>query len=329
MAGVFLGISAGPFLGGMIISHLGWRWLFYLGMLPLAMSVLACMRNLDWRLAWKSGERFDWVGTVVSGLGICLVVLGSAHAENATGWWTMAAGCLTLLLFLFVESRVAAPLIELELFFGNRTFALGVLSLFITSFPAFSVPFLLSLYLQFSRGMTPAEAGAIMVLQPLMQSLVSPMSGRMADKVPAHIMAGCGALISVIGVWVASTLTVDSGLVTISIVLCVVGLGVGLFSAPSMVVVMSSVGPSRYGIASAMSGQARTFGMTICMTVMTVGISLYVGAQPLGPAVVQEFGNAMRALYTVFGVLGVIGVTCSFLAKQHRVPDKSRKVTSS
>jgi MFS family permease len=319
MAGIYLGISAGPFLGGVIVSALGWRWLFYAGMIPCLAALAVCMRNLHWKLSPKPGERFDWLGTTSSALGIGLLVFGSAHTESDLGWWCIGGGLAAFAAFVFVELKSPAPLVDLNLFRSNRPFSLGLSSTFILSCSAFAGPFLLSLYLQYARGMSPAQAGTTLVVQPLVQCLVSPVIGRMADRIPAHILAGAGSLFSALGICCAAFLGLASPMWLVIAVLAVSGFGIGVFSAPSMVVVMSSVDESRYGVASALTGQARTTGMTACMTVVTTVLSHFLGVRALGPETMVEYVAAMQALFAGFAVLGLAGTVLAFMAKQRPV----------
>jgi hypothetical protein len=98
-------------------------------------------------------------------------------------------------------------------------------------------------------------------------------------------------------------------------VLLVVGLGIGVFSTPSMVAVMSAVPPTRYGIASALSGQSRTTGMTACMAVITVVLARYVGDHPLGPEVIVQYMAAMRVLFAAFAAAGLVGAAMAFAGR--------------
>jgi MFS family permease len=318
VAGIFLGISAGPFLGGILAARFGWRFVFYAGMAPCAVALLVCLRNLDWKLTPKPGEPFDWLGAVTSAAAIGLFVSGSAHMETAFGLWSLAGGAFCFCAFLYIESRVGAPLLRLSLFASNRPFSLGMAAMFIVSCAVFGLSFLLSLYLQYGRGMSPAEAGTILVVQPVIQCLVSPICGRLADRAPVHVMAGIGALVTAGGLCLAATLSVASSLGAVIVVLAVVGVGIGIFSTPSMVVIMSAVDETRYGIASAVSGQARTLGMTACMAAVTMVIAAFVGDRPLGPEVFGQYTQAMRVLFAGGGALGLLGALLSFLAGDRR-----------
>jgi MFS family permease len=317
-AGIFLGISAGPFLGGVVATLYGWRWMFYAGMAPCAVAVAVCVTNLDWRFTAVSGRRFDWAGAVTSAVAVGLFVFGSAHVETALGLWGLGLGLGLFGTFVYLETRVAAPLVQLSLFSANRPFALGVVAIGILGCAAFGVAFLLSLYLQFGRGMSPAAAGMVLAVQPVIQCAISPVCGRLADRYPAHLLSGIGSVLLTVGLGLAALLTETSGLAPVITLLAIMGLGAGLFSSPSMVVVMSAVDDGSYGIASALTGQSRTIGMTVCMAAVTVVITAFVGDRPLGPEVFGQYTLAMRSLFAGFTVLGGLGAVVSFLAGDHR-----------
>lgn len=317
-AGIFLGISAGPFVGGLVATLYGWRWMFYAGLAPCAVAAIVCARNLDWRLTPSGDTRFDWAGAVTSAVAVALLVFGSAHTDTALGLWGLGVGAILFGVFLAVEKRVAAPLVRLSLFSANRPFALGVAAIGLLGCAAFGVAFLLSLYLQFGRGMTEAQAGVVLVIQPAIQCLLSPWCGRLADRYPAHVLSGLGAGLITVGLGLAALLTETSGLSLVIVLLAIMGLGAAFFSSPSMVVVMSAVEEGTYGIASAITGQSRTIGMTVCMAAVTIVITAFVGDRPLGAEVFGLYARAMRVLFLGFAAFGVAGALVSFGAGGRR-----------
>lgn len=315
VAGIYLGISGGPFLGGVIATHLGWRWVFYLGMLPCLFSCVVCLRNLDWKFRPKSGERFDWAGAALSALCIGLFTCGSVDMGSLSGLAAVGGGALCLLGFLRMERAAAAPLLDLRLFRASRPFSLGMASMFLVYSSAFGASFLLSLYLQYGRGMSPSQAGTLLAFQPLVQCLVSPVSGRLSDRVPAHRMAGAGALLTAAGLLLAASLDAAAPQGFILTVLGVLGLGIGLFAAPNMAMVMNGVDARHYGVASALTGQTRTLGMTWGMFLITLVIARYVGERPLGPEVFDRYHAAMALLLAVFGCAVLCGTVLAFLGR--------------
>jgi len=318
VAGIFLGISAGPFLGGLLVSLRGWRFLFEAGMVPFVVALAVCLRNLDWRLSPAPGERFDWPGAATSTLAIGLFVWGSAHVDGPLGRWCLLGSALAFAAFLVVEHRSPAPLLQLSLFSANRPFSLGIAAIAILALGAFGIAFLLSLYLQYGRGMTAAQAGLVLVIQPIIQSVVAPLFGRVADRAPAHILSGIGALLVAIGLGLAAVLDGNSSLVMVTSVLVVMGFGTGIFSTPSTLVVMSSVDQTRYGIASAVTGQSRTIGMMACMAAVSMVIAAFIGDQPLGPAVFDRYIQAMHVLFGGGCTLSLLATVLSFLAGDSR-----------
>jgi MFS family permease len=133
-------------------------------------------------------------------------------------------------------------------------------------------------------------------------------------------MAGIGALLTAGGLGLAATLGETSGLGAVVAVLAVVGIGIGIFSTPSTVVVMSAVDETRYGIASAITGQSRTLGMMVCMAAVTMVIAACVGDRPLGPDVFGQYTRAMRTLFAGGGILGFFGAALAFGAGDRRPP---------
>jgi MFS family permease len=323
-AGIFLGISAGPFLGGIIAARFGWRWVFYAGMAPCALAFLICLRNLEWRLSPKPGERFDWWGAITSAAGIGLVVFGSAQTENTLGWLGMGGGILLCILFVVIESRTRVPSSISTSSPPTRPFPLG---------SPRSVSWMRRL-----RDFLPSEP--VSAIRPGHE----PGRGRHAPGGTAGHPMPCVAPERPTG-------GQDPGpyhgrdrghghgrrdrpcrdadrverLGAVVAVLAVAGLGIGVFSTPSLLVVMSAVDESRYGIASAMSGQSRTLGMTLCMAAVTVAMARFVGNHPLGPEVFDQYLLAMRWLFIGFGILGFVGAALSFLAKK-RIPAGSPNI---
>ena len=279
VAGIYLGISAGPFIGGLVATLFGWRWMFYAGMAPCALALVACLRNLDWRLSPRPGEGFDWPGTVTSALGIGLIVAGSAHADTGPGLAVLAVGGLAIAGFLLLERRAPAPLLRLDLFTSNRAFCRGVAAIAAVSWAMFGVSFLLSLFPAVRPGHDARpQAGTLLVIQPVVQCLTSLVQRPAGPTgLPAHVLAGSGALVGAAGLGHRRDLLGPGS-----------GLGPDhrrpgghgcrhrrLFHAEHGAGHVRRWTPAATGVASAMTGQSRTLGMTACMAVVTMVIAAF------------------------------------------------------
>ncbi|MDW7709198.1 MAG: MFS transporter [Deferrisomatales bacterium] len=314
VASVYLGISCGPFLGGALVAAAGWRSLFVLSCALGAAALLLVSRRLQGEWAQARGEPFDWLGSLVYGISILLLVGGaSSLARWPWAWGVAAAGVAGLVFFAVLESRTAHPILDVRFLRGNRLFLFSSLGALLNYASTFGVTFFLSLYLQYVRGMSPWEAGTVLFLQPLVQALLSPACGRLADRYPPERVATAGMALCAVGVGAAATVTADTPLPTLLFLLAVLGTGFALFSSPNTSAIMGSV-PSRfYGLASGVTATMRTLGMMVSMTIVTLAFSVFMGGSPVTPETREAFLASMRAALFTFSLLCVAGVAASAL----------------
>ncbi|GAB7022015.1 MFS transporter [Salidesulfovibrio brasiliensis] len=314
ITGVYLGISAGPFLGGIITTTFGWRWLLFTGVIPCLAALWMAVRGLPLTFRRRVEGGFDWLGSILSASGIGLAVFGSSTFDEPHGMHFLWAGLATLIAFLLWERLCAHPLLDLRLFRGNRPFSFGCLVQYINYTATFGVTFLLSVFLQYGKGMTAQEAGTVLVIQPLTMAVFSPLAGRLSDTMDSHKLAGTGMFVSVVGVALASMIGLETSMWHIVAVLLCVGLGTAFFSTPNMSSIMGSVGARHLGVASAMTAVMRTVGMTSGMILITV-----VMARLLGDAAVTEenitlYMQALRTSLMTFTAIGIPGIMLTFMA---------------
>ncbi len=308
---VYLGLSLGPFVGGFLTEHGGWRSIFLL-MVPLGLLVLGLIR---WRLkgewAGARGEKFDLLGFLMYGLSLVAVMYGFSRLPHMQGAGFIALGILGLGAFIFWEMRTESPLLNIHLFRGNRVFALSNLASLIHYSATFGVGFLLSLYLQFIKGFNPSQAGTILVCQPAMQAICSPFAGRLSDKIEPRIVASLGMGCSVLGLF----LLVFLGEVTTVgyVIACLVflGFGFGLFSSPNTNAVMSSVEREFYGVSSGIVATMRLVGQMLSMGMATLLFSLYIGRVQITPPFYPFFLKSVHTAFLIFAVLCTGGLFAS------------------
>lgn len=307
-AGVYLGISVGPLVGGLVTTHLGWRWIFYLGAIPCILSLVLIMKSLPVRPARRFIGRFDWLGSLLVGLGMVGLSQGGSHFDVLWGKLALGGGFLSLVSFVAWEAQADAPLLDLRLFSGNRGFAYGNLVQYINYAATFGITFLLSLYLQVVRGMTAGEAGLVLMAQPLVMAVLAPLAGSWSDRASPHRLAAWGMALGTASLALAAVLGTQSPvwLVVASLMLC--GAGTALFATANMSMIMGSVGPTHYGVASAMVAGMRTSGMTSSLVVISVALSVIVGPQEMTAANTGEFMTAMHIVLAGFTLFSAAGV---------------------
>ncbi len=199
----------------------------------------------------------------------------------------------------------------MSLFRRNAVFALSNLSALINYAATYALSFLLSLYLQYIKGLSPRTAGLIMLAQPLMMAAFSPLAGRLSDRIEPRIVASAGMAMSAAGLFLTAFLTSQSSLAVIVAILLLCGLGFALFSSPNTSAIMGSVPPRQYGVASATTGIMRLIGQMLSMGIAALIIALYVGEVEITATQHPAFLRAFRAGFFLCAGLCCVGILAS------------------
>lgn len=309
---VYTGLAAGPFVAGLITTHLGWRWVYYISAAVTTVACVACWRVLP--VTWRRPVlQFDWPGTLTSTAGLMLLVLGSAAVgESALGWWLGGAGATLLVIFLVVERNVPEPLLPLDALARNPVLLRALTVQLLTYAGAFGTSFLFSIYLQEARGWTAAEAGRILMISPVLMALLAPTSGRLADRIRPQLLAAAGVAMILAGTAAAIPVPATGSLTLIVLSLVGHGVGFALFSSPNMAVIMSTAPAERTAMASALASLMRTLGMVFSMMLITVFLAVHVGSAGLGADTLDGLLTAMRLSFGAIGVLAVWALVTAF-----------------
>ncbi|MBU1636151.1 MFS transporter [bacterium] len=311
VAAVYLGLSVGPFIGGLITQQLGWRFVFWMN-LPaglILLTVLLTMLKGEW--AEAKGETFDLRGSIILAAALTGSMYGFSVLPSLSGALAIAAGLICFVIFVKYELRVPLPVVNISLFRDNPVFAFSNLAALINYAATFAVSFLLSIYLQRVKGFSPQTAGLVLVAQPIAQMLLSPAAGRLSDKIEPRTLASLGMGISLVGLVLLVPLRAASPIGYILVCLIVLGIGFGLFSSPNTNAVMSSVERKSLGIAGAMVSTMRQIGMMFSMGVVMMVMSLIVGNSEILPADQAHFMWSMRLAFMIFAAMCFGGIFAS------------------
>jgi EmrB/QacA subfamily drug resistance transporter len=311
IAATYSGLSIGPFLGGFLTQHFGWRSIF-LSSVPFCLVILYLA---FWKMKeeWieTKGEPFDLTGSATYSLALGSVMYGSTRLPDKTGIGLVVLGVLGILLFVRWESRVKNPVLELDLFRKNRLFALSNVAALVHYSGSFAVTLLLSLYLQYIKGMTPQSAGLVLVCQPIVQTVFSPLAGWLSDRIQPRIVASTGMFLTAVGIFLLVFLNETTPLPYIITSLIVLGLGYALFSSPNVNSVMSSVDKNVLGIASAILSTMRQSGHMLNMAMVTIIFSIYIGRVQITPPYYPLFLKSAQLIFTISVVLCSAGILAS------------------
>ncbi|MEM1537913.1 MAG: MFS transporter [Candidatus Nezhaarchaeales archaeon] len=311
VASVYSALSLGPILGGFLTQHFGWRSIFLIVIVLGLITIAVTIRKLSGEWIEAVSEKFDYVGSIIYGLTLTLLIYGFSTLPHVSGVILVLMGILALLTFFIWESRTSNPVLNLSLFKENVTFTFSNLAALINYSATFAISFLLSLYLQYIKGFSPQNAGLILVCQPAVQAILSPFAGRLSDKVEPRIVASTGMLIITIGLILLTFIREYTSLNFIVLTLLLLGFGFALFSSPNTNAIMSSVDKRFYGVASAMLASMRLIGQTLSMGIVALIFALYIGRTQITPKYYPVFLESMEATLTIFSILCFIGIFAS------------------
>lgn len=308
---VYLGLSVAPFLGGLLTQAYGWRSLFVVTIPPGLLVIVLTWLAIKEEWAEAQNEQFDYRGSVVYMLALLALMYGFSQLPEPVGIVLTATGVAGVLFFIFLELRTVFPVLNIRLFAENRVFAFSNLAAMINYAATFAVTFLLSLYLQYIKGLGPREAGMILVTQPVLMTLFAFISGRLADRFDARLLSSRGMAVVVAGLLMLSFLADDSGVGYIVASQAVLGAGFGLFSPSNTTAVMSSVEKRYLGVASATVGTMRLTGQMMSMGIATMIIHIFIGDGAVTPANHLLFMRSVTVAFVLFSGLCILGVFAS------------------
>lgn len=307
-ATVYIGLSLGPFLGGILTQYAGWRSLFYFT-IPFGGAVLALVfGKLKGEWAEAAGEEVDLTGSLFYASALFLLIYGLTLLPAPAGLIAIGAGSMGFLGFLGIEFRSPSPILQVWLFKNNPVFTFSNLAAFIHYSSTFAVTFLMSLYLQYIKGFSPREAGMVLIAQPLMMATFSPLSGKLSDRIQPRVLASLGMAITSASILSLAGIGEKTPLGRIVFALLFLGFGFALFSSPNTNAVMSSVERKFFGVASGTLGTMRIVGQMFSMGMAMMIFALFIGKSAITPQLHPLFLRSVKTALSINGTLCFLGI---------------------
>ncbi len=305
---VYLGLTCGPFAGGWVTQHFGWRSVFIFHVPVVVLVIVIALLNLKGEWRGPAGQKFDFPGAILYGASMIALMYGFSDLPAASSIFLILLSVVGLSVFFKYEKKLEYPLFNVNLFFANQVFFYSCMAALIMYSSTFSVTFLMSLYLQNIKGFTPQFAGFIMISQPLMMTLFSPLAGRMSDRHEPRLITSSGMGLTAAGLASLATLNPQTSTIFIVLALIIIGFGFALFSSPNANAVVSSVEKKHLGAASGTIATMRVVGQMFSMGIVTLVFALLLGQVQISPERHGQLLASINASFIVTSLLCLIGV---------------------
>lgn len=317
----YLGLSLGPVIGGFLNGHFGWRSVFIVTTVySIVMTVTAVfVFKPPQPVKTASGVRsdMDLTGCFLYTASLVLVMYGfSSLMSNTAAKFLLPAGIVILVIFIRHELKDDSPVINMKLFTESKMFGLSNLAALLNYGASYAVSYLLSIYLQSVQGFSSTAAGLILITSPVFQTILSPVMGKLSDRIAPYKLASAGMALTAAGIFMFVFTTAQLHILYVIAALSVIGVGFALFSSPNTNAVMGCVDKKNYSVASSILATSRSIGHTVSMAIVSSVVAVTVGNITLASASADSIVSAMRISFIIFTVLCIAGVFCSISRRE-------------
>ena len=312
---VSIGIVIGPIVGGLILGSLSWRWLFFLN-LPFGLLALPIgLRNIP-RLRQGSGGSFDFVGSLLFFLSLSAFLLATTEGQRRSFTdqrvlLLLAVAGIFFLIFLVVESKMPAPVVDLKVF-ANRNFSINLLLRYLSFIVFVSVSLLLPFYLQNMLGFGPRMVGILLTVIPVAFGGIAPVAGILSDRFGVRPVTTTGLILLFLGAIAVSTLSATTTITGYALRVIPFGLGMGIFQSPNNSAIMGTVPAERLGMGASLISVIRTLGRSSGIAVLgalwTGRVLLHAGLGYTGDATIAPVAAQIAGLQDAFLVVAAIAL---------------------
>lgn len=274
--------------------------------------LFAAVTKLPAEKSENYGKSADIPGNILYVAFIVMLMYGLSEIGRGVIPALIAAGGVVLgILFIIHEAKDDDPIVNVTLFKENKGYAFSNIAAMLNYGATFAISYLISIYLQVIMGYSSQTAGLIMIFQPVIMAVLSPVMGRFSDRFSPFKMSSVGMAFCAVGTFIFIFTGQKTPLLVIIAALVVTGLGFSLFSSPNTNAVMSCVDKAEYGVASSVLATMRSIGHTLSMVIVTVTVTALIEDMPLAEAPGAVLIKVIRISFIVFTMICTAGVFIS------------------
>ncbi len=333
------GAMLGIVLGGIITTFVNWQFIFFLNIPIGAVAILLGLKYV--KDTTRNPVKMDIIGMGLLALALVVLSLGlidfASLGANVYNLALIITGALLLPLFVWFDRKQDNPMIDFEAF-KNRVLRNSIFSAFFVSLGYFSVIFLLIMYLQGIRGLSPLDASLLLVPGYVAGSFLGPIMGRLSDKYGSRELATIGIFFLAVAISIYLTLSVSSSFYIVLVASAVTGLGTSMFFPANNSAVMANARTGSYGSISGVLRTVQNIGIlgsfVLAISVASASIprqvafQVFIGTTNLSGGVSQAFLVGIHNAFYVSIVILIVAATLSFIrGKETRKEDTNKSKT--
>jgi EmrB/QacA subfamily drug resistance transporter len=319
---VSIGIVVGPTLGGLLISSLSWRWIFYVNLPIGILGTLMVIRFVP-NIKPAGGQHFDYLGAITLFISLFSLLIALTNLQQIGESTSQVTRVILLfisfftflILFIFIELHSKEPMIDLHLF-KNRLFSTGLITGFFTFICIAGTVILIPFYLQIVLGYDTLKVGLLLAVVPISLGIFAPLSGSLSDRYGTRPITVSGLIVLLLGYYAMSTLNASTNEAGFILRFLPIGIGMGIFQSPNNSAIMGSAPQERLGIASGMLAITRSLGQTTGVAILGAvwaARAFLIEGLPISGSATQLPPDAqVRALSDIF-ILSVVFIGCALL----------------
>ncbi len=295
--------ALGPIISGLCVEYLDWRVIFLIN-IPIGIFGVIMGSRLLKESKGQGKQRFDAVGVFTSVVAFGLILYAFSIVERE-GWGstqvivTLGIGLVGLAAFIISQLRRKDGLVDLRLF-RNPIFIVGNVIGWVSVISLFGAEFLLPLYLQTLRGLSAVDTGLLLLPLALTAGLVVPFAGRFSDKIGPRPFAVIGFSLLLFNTWQLSSLTMDTNLFYIGVLLAIRGAALGMVVQVTQQVALRDIAPQALPKASALVNSSRSIFQSLGVAILATILAAGAGSQPNFSSGTQPNPEAINAFKESF-----------------------------
>lgn len=306
---VYVGVVSGPLFGGFVIQYFDWRWVFIApGVVFLGLTVAGAL--------WMTWERYGDRQTRLRVLDVSLYIgallllaFGIFDAASPKGQMLIAIGGFSFTAFCWFQSKRRDPLLQVKLFTESRTFTILGSAHFLTYIIIFALPFTLTLFLQYLKGISPQTTGFILLVQALCTALIAPFSGWLAKHFRTRYLIFFGTGIFVLASLMLASLSPQSSALLVVIAIGLIGASTGIMDAPILNASMSTVNPDLLGSASATMNGLRTLGGFVGIGLVSYLMGVHLGEATIEPSLYPQLMRVINQFFIITAAFSLLSMS--------------------